>query len=40
MILDCVDFYLVSVGELQLPDEEPFDVWEHLENKERKSVYE
>jgi hypothetical protein len=31
MRVDCVDFYLLSIGELELPEEEPFDLWNFFE---------
>ena len=38
MRVDCVDFYLLSIGELELPEEEPFDLWNFFE--QRRDTYE
>ncbi len=34
MIVDCVDFYLVTIGELLLPDAALLDLTEFYETKE------
>jgi hypothetical protein len=31
MNVDCVDFLLLTTGELELPEEEPFDLWNFIE---------
>ena len=40
MKIDCVDFYLLTVGELELPEQEPLDLREFFERKEGDYEYE
>lgn len=34
MNVDCVDFYFLTTGELELPNEEPLNLWNFIEKKE------
>ena len=36
MNIDCVDFYFLTIGVLQFPDEQPLDLWIFFERKDEE----